>query len=134
MLDLYVRRLPPTARHFVRQRVRQAYDSFAQPGRMVLELALLPVFVLIGRRPAGLAGLVAGAIGLAELGRRRGGGRIVFEPASVWFTPAWLLERSVCSWLALGSRLLFGGVRYSGGRIGRAAHSTAELREHRPGT
>src|ERR1700712_1501721 len=37
MLDLYVRRLPPSTQHFVRQRGRQAYDSFAQPGRMTLE-------------------------------------------------------------------------------------------------
>ena len=33
-LDLYVRRLPPTARHFAAQRVRQAYDDFAIPARM----------------------------------------------------------------------------------------------------
>src|SRR5690242_11282578 len=38
----YVRRLPPTARHFAGQRVRQAYDSLGQPPRLALELALLP--------------------------------------------------------------------------------------------
>jgi hypothetical protein len=129
MLDLYVRRLPPSTGHFVRQRVRQAYDSFAQPGRMVLELALLPISVLLGRRrPARLAGLMAASVGLAELGRRRARGRTVFSPGSVWFTPAWLAERSVCSWIALASRLLLGGVRYSGGRICCAAHSDAQLR------
>ncbi|HEV2885708.1 MAG TPA: hypothetical protein VGX49_02245 [Jatrophihabitans sp.] len=128
MLDLYVRRLPPSTRHFVRQRVRQAYDSFAQPGRMVLELALLPAFVLIGRRPARLGLLLGAAVGMAEVGRRRGQGRAVFAPGSVWFTPAWLAERSICSWLALATRVFLGGVRYSGGRIWRAAHSPSELR------
>src|SRR5690606_6622159 len=29
--DIYVARRPPTLRHFLSQRVRQAYDSFAQP-------------------------------------------------------------------------------------------------------
>ena len=129
MPDLYVRRLPPSTGHFVRQRVRQAYDSFAQPGRMILELALLPAFVLLARRPARLGALLAAAVGLAEVGRRRGRGRAVFPPDSVWYTPAWLAERSVCSWLAVANRVLFGGVRYSGGRIWRAAHSVAELRQ-----
>lgn len=129
MLDLYVRRLPPSTRHFARQRVRQAYDSFAQPGRMILELALLPAFVLLRRRPLPLAALLGAAVGLAEIGRRRDQGCAVFAPGSVWFTPAWLAERSVCSWLALATRVLFGGVRYSGGRIWRAAHSVSELRQ-----
>ncbi|HST46314.1 glycosyltransferase [Jatrophihabitans sp.] len=128
MLDLYVRRLPPSTRHFLRQRVRQAYDSFAQPGRMIAELALLPAFLVLGRHPARLALALAAAVGLAEAGRRRGHGRTVFASGSVWFTPAWLAERSVCSWLAVATRLLFGGVRYSGDRISRAAHSPAELR------
>ncbi|MEO6500977.1 MAG: glycosyltransferase family 2 protein [Jatrophihabitantaceae bacterium] len=128
MPDLYVRRLPPSTQHFVRQRIRQAYDSFAQPGRMIVELALLPAFVLLRRRPLRLGALLGAAVGLAEIGRRRGQGQAVFAPGSVWFTPAWLAERSICSWLALGTRVLFGGVRYSGGRICCAAHSISELR------
>ncbi|MBV9823055.1 MAG: glycosyltransferase family 2 protein [Actinobacteria bacterium] len=128
MLDLYVRRLPPSTDHFVRQRIRQAYDSFAQPKRMIVELALLPAFLLLGRRPARLVAALVAAVGLAEAGRRRGNGRAVFASGTVWFTPAWLAERSVCAWLALATRVLFGGVRYSGGRIWRAAHSPAELR------
>jgi hypothetical protein len=128
MLDLYVRRLPPSTQHFLRQRIRQAYDSFAQPGRMILELALLPALVLAGRRPARLGLALAAAVGVAEVGRRRGRGQAVFASGSVWFTPAWLVERSICSWLALATRVVFGGVRYSGGRISRAAHTPAELR------
>jgi hypothetical protein len=133
MPDLFVRRLPPSAGHFVRQRVRQAYDSFAQPGRMISELALLPAFVLLARRPRRLGGLLGAAMVVAEVGRRRSRGQVVFGPEAVWFTPAWLAERSVCSWLALANRVLFGGVRYSGGRICRAAHSVSELRRANPG-
>ena len=36
---LYVGR-PPTTRHFLSQRIRQAYDDFAQPTRLAVEAAL----------------------------------------------------------------------------------------------
>jgi len=49
-LDLYVRRLPPSSAHFRGQRVRQAYDDFALPPRMALELALVPALALAMRR------------------------------------------------------------------------------------
>lgn len=48
--DLYVTRRPPTTRHFLDQRPRQAYDSLAQPGRYAAELAVLPAVVLAARR------------------------------------------------------------------------------------
>ena len=41
-LDCYVRRLPPTASHFRSQRVRQAYDEFARPTRLIGALAIAP--------------------------------------------------------------------------------------------
>ncbi|WP_314149854.1 glycosyltransferase family 2 protein, partial [uncultured Leifsonia sp.] len=44
--DLFVRRRPPTARHFASQRVRQAYDSLAQPARLAAELLILPAVLL----------------------------------------------------------------------------------------
>ncbi|WP_069388227.1 glycosyltransferase, partial [Cellulosimicrobium cellulans] len=44
--DVVVVRRPPEARRFVEQRVRQAYDSLAQPPRLVAELALAPLLVL----------------------------------------------------------------------------------------
>ncbi|MFI6026574.1 glycosyltransferase [Amycolatopsis magusensis] len=47
---LLVRRLPPAARVFLSQRVRQAYDSFAQPARLAAELAILPVAAALARR------------------------------------------------------------------------------------
>ncbi|OUM39637.1 glycosyltransferase [Arthrobacter sedimenti] len=125
--DLFVARLPCSSWHFARQRVRQAYDSFAQPGRLAVELGLLPAVLLA--RPAGrhlaLAGLAVVAV--AEVGRRRRGGRHVFGSTAALWAPAWLLERAVCSWLAVASRAR-GGVRYAGGRMLLAAHSERYLR------
>lgn len=126
---IFVRRVPPPLRRFIEQRVRQAYDSFAQPTRLAVELALLPAAALVlraGRFPLLLAAAGAG-IGLAELGRRRAEGTAVFPPHLSWFAPAWLAERSVCSWLALLCRLR-GGVRYAGNRLRRAATPITELR------
>jgi len=131
--SVFVARRPPSTGHFFGQRVRQAYDDFAQPGRLALECSLLPALVvLLGRRPrnlrACLTGITALAIGLAEVGRRREGGRTVFPaPAALW-APCWLLERAVCAWLAVGYRLT-GGVPYGGQRLRVAAHSVRELRE-----
>ena len=62
--DLFVARRPPSAGHFLRQRVRQAYDSLAQPARLLVEVALLPGLVALGgaaRRRCGWQGL-AGAL------------------------------------------------------------------------
>jgi hypothetical protein len=125
-LDLYVRRRPPTAAHFRGQRVRQAYDSFAQPGRLVAELLVLPAVLAGVRRPRLLLAGAAAVVGLAEVGRRRAGGRAVFPVDAALWAPLWLAERAVCSWLALGARLR-GGVRYGDGRLLLAAHSRRRL-------
>jgi hypothetical protein len=77
-------------------------------------------------RPAGPHAVVPVA-GLAELGRRRHGGTAVFPPVCSFLAPAWLAERSVCSWLALACRLR-GGVVYAGRRLPRAATPAAVLR------
>jgi hypothetical protein len=124
-----VRRLPPDFRHFTGQRVRQAYDSLAQPLRLAIELMLLPAAVLAiaARRYRALAGAVCAAVGLAETGRRRHGGAAVFPWYLPLLAPAWLAERSICSWFALGCRLR-GGVRYAGQRLPRAATPVAILR------
>nr|WP_281284127.1 glycosyltransferase family 2 protein [Nonomuraea deserti] len=138
---LYVRRLPCDARRFWSQRVRQAYDDLAQPARMAAFLSVLPALAALAvRRPRGLLGrlpacagpagpavLAVLAVGLAEAGRRRSGGRRVFPAPAALPAPLWVLERAVCSWLALGAALT-GGVPYSGGRIRRAAHSVRALR------
>jgi hypothetical protein len=129
-LDLYVPRRPPSTEHFLSQRVRQAYDDFAIPPRMATSLAVVPALgYAIGRRrwraPAIAA---AGLIGLAELGRRRAGGRDRFPASSSAFAPLWMLERGLCSWLALRERIAHGGVRYGDAVVPRAASSMRRLR------
>ena len=128
-LDLYVPRLPPSTRHFLGQRVRQAYDDFARPWRMALWLAIVPGLLLaaLHRRPAPPLAAGAAAMALAELGRRRDGGRAVFPAGATAAAPLWLLERGVCAWLALAVRLRRGGVAYAGSRIKVAANSPADL-------
>ena len=128
--DLFVRRLPPTGGHFWSQRVRQAYDELARPVRLAVQMATLPVVLTLAaqghwrRLGAGLAGIVA----LAEAGRRRGDGRSVFDWSAALWAPLWLAERSVTSWLAVGARLLFGGIPYRGTVVPEAASSMHELR------
>jgi Glycosyl transferase family 21 len=132
---LYVRRTPPTTRHFLGQRTRQAYDDLAQPARLVAEMALLPVGLLTLRRvhsamPGGeaiaLIVAVLSSIGLGELGRRRHGGGVVYAPTAALWTPLWLAERACCVWLAVLHRLL-GGMPYGGQRIRVAAHSNRQI-------
>jgi hypothetical protein len=129
--DLYVRRTPPTTSHFLGQRVRQAYDDFALPARMVLWLAILPGLALAAtrRRPGPpLAVAATAAVALAERGRRRAGGRAVFPATGSLAAPLWVLERGVSAWLALAARLRHGGVAYAGARIAVAANSRRTLR------
>lgn len=131
--DLFVRRLPPRSPHFLRQRVRQAYDDFAQPLRLGVELLFLPVLVLAAFKAASgrflpLAGLLGALCLSAETGRRRHKGRQVFPVTSALWTPLWFLERAVCIWAALALRLS-GGVPYAGARLKVAAHSEAQLRK-----
>ena len=129
-LDLYVRRLPSTARHFWSQRVRQAYDDFALPLRMASELAVLPMaaWLVVQRRPKALLGAAALTMAAAEVGRRRAGGTRVFPLTSSLLAPAWVSERAVCSWLAVASRLTRGGVPYAGAVLTKSANSRRELR------
>lgn len=128
--DLYVRRLPPDPARFWSQRVRQAYDDLAQPARMAFFLSVLPALAagMLRRRHRAVLTCAGVAAGLAEVGRRRGGGRGVFPFTAVLFAPVWILERAVCSWLALAARFLRGGVPYAGRRLRTAAHSSRRLR------
>jgi len=141
LLDLFVRRLPPSNTHFWGQRVRQAYDEFARPLRMIVSLCLLPLALgsVLCRRWTWLLAGIAGIVGLAEMGRQRAGGTRVFPFAAALLAPVWVAERAVCSWLALGSRLVYGGVRYSGMVLKRAAtplwalrrrHARVRARQH----
>ncbi len=131
-LDLFVQRIPPTARHFWLQRVRQAYDEFARPLHFILLLFLLPltlVLVLFQCWAVLAAGILA-VIGLAELGRRRDGGRTVFPFVASLFAPVWLAERAICTWFAFGARLYLGGIPYNESIITLAATPMKELRQH----
>jgi hypothetical protein len=129
--ELYVRRLPPTTRHFLGQRIRQAYDEFARPHRLAIGLSVLPTGVATGLVGGirGLAALCAGVVATAEWARRRHGAREHFPAASSVMAPLWVLERGVCSWLALYERGR-GGVRYGEMRL---LHATTDdgPRRHR---
>jgi hypothetical protein len=128
-LDLYVARRPPTVRHFLSQRVRQAYDDFALPLRMGFFLLVAPAAVAVGlrRRLGVLAAAAAFSAAFAELGRRRAGGSAVFPATGSLLAPAWIAERSICAWLAVWARAR-GGIRYGGRRIERAATPLRRLR------
>jgi hypothetical protein len=135
--DLFVVRRPATTRHFLSQRVRQAYDDLAQPGRLIAEAALLPILVLALRLPRAdprwfrvgrtVLCVAVPSVVLAELGRRRANGREVFGATAALWSPLWLLERTLTVWVALACRAR-GGVRYAGQRVKLAAHSERWLR------
>ena len=124
-LDIVVPRRPPTTRRFVEQRVRQAYDEWARPWRLVLQLMVLPA--VVRWRWQAVVAIGAGAAVAAEAGRRRAGGRAVWPATAALWAPAWVAERAVTAWLAVGSRLR-GGVRYRGGRLALAANPVRRIR------
>ena len=128
--DVYVRRLPPSSRQFLSQRVRQAYDELARPMRLLVWLSVLPLVALLaisGTWPAVVL-LAVAAVAAAEAGRRRAGGRRYFPWTSSLLAPLWIAERAVCIWPAVGARLLLGGIPYRDSRLRRAATPLAELR------
>ena len=130
-LDLNVVRRPPSTSHFVRQRVRQAYDELARPRRLVAQLAIVPLVAgatIAGHGPEVVAGLAGVTVVLAEAGRRRGAGRTVFPATAAGWAPLWLAERAVTSWLAVAARVALGGVRWGDRRMALAANSPATLR------
>lgn len=133
-LDLYVPRRPPSAAHFLSQRVRQAYDDFAIPARIGAFLALAPFAVHSSRRGRAhrlLVGALASMV-IAEIGRRRAGGATRFPLSGSLLAPAWVAERSLCSWLALGAKLR-GGVLYGDGRLRHSATPLRRLRRRHSG-
>jgi len=130
-LDLFVPRRPPSFRHFIGQRVRQAYDEFARPWRLLTGLAVLP-FLLGGWLTSGsvaVSGLLGITMACAAIGWLRAGAWRYFSALSIAAAPLWVVERGVCSWLALFEMLWFGGVRYGGSIIGEAASSRSEMRK-----
>jgi len=131
LYGVYVRRRPSTARHFWSQRVRQAYDEIARPARMASQLAVLPLSVALAITGHWFA-IALGAAGiviLADLGRRRAGATRVFPASTPLFAPLWVVERAICSWLALGARIFLGGVPYRGKILHSAATPMRVLRQ-----
>jgi hypothetical protein len=128
-LDLFVARRPPSTEHFLSQRVRQAYDDFAIPARLIGFLMVGPSalgLALWGRRRT-IAAATVTSIALAELGRRRAGGAAHFPISGSLLAPLWIAERSLSSWLALAARLR-GGVPYGERRLPHSATSMRVLR------
>jgi hypothetical protein len=134
-LDLYVPRRPPSASHFVSQRVRQAYDDFAIPFRIGTFLAVIPLAAHASHRGhlrLLLGGGALTAILVAEVGRRRAGGARYFPLSGSLLAPVWVAERSLCAWLALVAKLR-GGVPYGNRRLGISATSMRRLRRRHAG-
>ena len=121
--NIFVRRLPASLARFREQRVRQAYDEFARPGRLAFFLALWPAaavtFAFWGPGPVILASVTA--IMIAETGRRQAAGVRYFPPVASLFAPLWVLERATCSWIAVWHRVRYGGIAYAGVVLRRAA-------------
>lgn len=120
--SILVARRPPSTRHFLGQRVRQAYDELARPAHLLASLLVLPALAVASSRRRWQAVALAAAIiaTAAEAGRHRGGGADRFPVAGSLLAPLWVLERGCCSWLALWWRVR-GGVPYAGTRLVRAA-------------
>jgi hypothetical protein len=129
-LDLFVRRLPPSATHFWGQRTRQAYDDFALPLRMTVWLSVAPAVAVCAARRRAMPMLAGTAVCVlaAEAGRRRDRGTTVFPAVSSLLAPLWVAERGLCAWLAVLQRLRFGGVRYGDSIIRVAANAPRTLR------
>jgi hypothetical protein len=128
--NTFVARRPPTVSHYLDQRVRQAYDEFARPARLAMQLALAPAAALL-LREAGIVGAIVFIVlasVLAEAGRRRGGGTRYFSASVSLLAFLWVLERAMTSWIALGARLA-GGIPYAGRRLRAAATPLHILRK-----
>jgi hypothetical protein len=126
--SILVARRPPATRHFLGQRVRQAYDELARPVHLLAALLVLPLIgtAVARRRWPALATGVAVTAAVAETGRHRGGGAGRFPAVASALAPLWMVERGCCIWLALWWRLR-GGVPYAGTRLKRAATSPRRL-------
>lgn len=133
--SLFVKRTPPTFRHFLSQRIRQAYDEFARPRVFLAELAILPALMVLFAQGRGRS-LIPVAISimlLAAWGRERDGGAKHFPLSACLFAPLWVAERATCAWLALGYRFFRGGMPYGSGVLRRAATPIQELNKRYSG-
>jgi hypothetical protein len=133
-LGLYVRRLAPSTAHFWSQRVRQAYHEFARPRRMAVWLGIMPALITAALLSPWLIAATAVTITIAaEIGRRRRGGAAVFPFRASLAAPIWVCERTVCVWLAVAARLVWGGVPYRGRILEKAANPLRVLEQRLKG-
>ena len=134
-LGLYVRRLPPSTDHFWSQRVRQAYDEFARPWRLLAWLSVMPAFALFAAVSSwrAVGGALIVIVLAAEAGRRRCGGTRVFPFTASLAAPLWVCERAVCAWLAVAAYIAWGGIPYRGRIIARAATPLRRLEQRLKG-
>lgn len=132
--NLFVRRLPPTSNHYWSQRVRQAYDEFARPERLVVALTIAPLLIiaLAFKTPVIAEALAIAAIALAFAGWLRDDGWKHFSLMSVIAAPLWLLERGLCAWIAVYQRFAHGGMLYAGNVIRDAATPPVHPTRHAP--
>jgi Glycosyl transferase family 21 len=126
---LFVRRLPPTSKHYWSQRIRQAYDEFARPVRLAAALTVVPLLIVsLALKTPAIAGAIAMlAIMLAFAGWLREGAWRYFSPWSVIAAPLWVCERGICAWIAVYRRMICGGVSYAGNVIRDAATPAEHL-------
>lgn len=121
-LNLLVQKRAPSLRKWKEQRPRQAYEDFGLRSKTGFFLLLLPLTLIMrlcfGKRAGRsfIVTMLAGSVLLAERGRRRGKA-LHFFPASIsWFAPAWVLERALSTYWAVGWYFLRGGYPF-GGRL-----------------
>jgi hypothetical protein len=107
--------------------VRQAYDDLAEPSRLARHLAIIPTIALSARRPRRILAAAICVVAVAEAGRQKASGTRVFGVQASLLSVPWVLERGVCSWIALTWRMR-GGCPYGGSKILRAATTVRELR------
>jgi hypothetical protein len=136
--DVFVRRLPPSADQWMRDRARLADEEFNFPIKTAFFLALIPLAILLAA--AGgirLAGGYASAIAFASIAlavRGRVGASPFFPLRACLYAPLWVLERSLSVYWALFRKLRsaeFGAGREAAEEINarwRSAHQPEALR------
>ena len=94
-------RLPPRPFISGRKRVRQAYDEFARPWRMIAAAGRFPVDMILRSHGTGCGLFLAIGVlptALAERGRRVDGGAGFFGFSASICAPIWVMERGICAW------------------------------------
>jgi hypothetical protein len=109
-VNVFVRRVPPMLKDWLRERPRQADVDFSVPLKAALFFALLPVAIMLAFfGGGGLAGGYAGAVTVgcfALAFRGRIGAAAFFPWRTCFYAPLWLVERSVSIYWAWFRRLI----------------------------